>query len=167
MADREPPAAGWYPDPDEGPDEAPMLRYFDGEEWTDQYKSAPTKRAFPVWLRVALGVIAVLVGLALLGVIDTDKLIHRIKGGRDTAEIATFVRDGMREQFRTDPDLAPLRLKVTNVDVVHSSGNDYRGIATVLTPKGSSHDVLVDITADGETVLWSAPPGSFAFAYFE
>ncbi|MGV0848583.1 hypothetical protein [Mycolicibacterium phlei] len=69
----------------------------------------------------------------------------------------------MQKDFDSDPDLSGL--KVTKVTLVHKSGNEYKGIATVRTSDGESHDVPVDVTADDNNLLWETPPGALAFAY--
>lgn len=55
-------------------------------------------------------------------------------------------------------------LTVVEVLLVHKSGNEYKGIATVKASDDTEHDVPVDVTADDENVLWESPPGAFAFA---
>ncbi|WP_131588683.1 hypothetical protein [Mycolicibacterium phlei] len=77
--------------------------------------------------------------------------------------VAKGVQASMQEEFDSDPDLSGL--KVTKVGLVHKSGNEYKGIATVRTPDGESHDVPVDVTADDDNLLWETPPGALAFAY--
>lgn len=76
--------------------------------------------------------------------------------------VAEAVQSAMQEDLDDDPDLPSL--KVTNVRLVHKSGNEYKGIATVRTSDGELHDVPVDVTADDANLLWETPPGAFAFA---
>ncbi len=70
----------------------------------------------------------------------------------------------MQSKLDTDPDLSPLHLKVVHVDLVNKAGNEYKGIATVKTSRGTSHDVPIDVTSDGDKTLWEAAPGAFLFA---
>lgn len=77
--------------------------------------------------------------------------------------IADSVQSSMQKHFNSDPDLSGL--KVTKVRLVHKSGNEYKGIATVRTSDGELHDVPIDVTADEDNTLWETPPGAFAFAH--
>ncbi|WGI31706.1 hypothetical protein [Mycolicibacterium aubagnense] len=69
----------------------------------------------------------------------------------------------MQSKLDTDPDLSPLHVKVIHVDLVNKAGNEYKGIATVTTG-GKTRDVPIDVTADGDKVVWEAAPGAFLFA---
>lgn len=77
--------------------------------------------------------------------------------------IASSVRSSMQHDLDSDPDLRGLGLKVVDVTLVHKSGNEYKGIATVRTRDGVSHDVPVDVTADDANTLWETPKGAFSF----
>lgn len=77
--------------------------------------------------------------------------------------IASSVRSSMQHDLDSDPDLRGLGLKVVDVTLVHKSGNEYKGIATVRTRDGVSHDVPVDVTADDANTLWETPEGAFSF----
>ncbi len=83
-----------------------------------------------------------------------------------SAEVVSHaVQSSMQKDLDSDPDLPSL--KVTKVTLVHKSGNEYKGIATVRTSDGELHDVQVDVTADDANLLWETTPGAFAFAYDE
>lgn len=79
-------------------------------------------------------------------------------------QVAAEVQSSMQSKLDTDPDLSPLHLKVVHVDLVNKAGNEYKGIATVKTSRGTSHDVPIDVTSDGDKTLWEAAPGAFLFA---
>lgn len=81
----------------------------------------------------------------------------------DIEMISDAVKSSMQKQLDSDPDLSGL--KVTKVRLVHKSGNEYKGIATVRTPDGELHDVPVEVTADDDNTLWETPPGAFAFVH--
>jgi hypothetical protein len=81
-----------------------------------------------------------------------------------TDQVAAEVQSSMQSKLDSDPDLSPLRLKVIHVDLVNKAGNEYKGIATVTTLRETTHDVPIEVTADGDKVLWEAPPGAFLFA---
>ncbi len=77
--------------------------------------------------------------------------------------ISKSVQMSMQKDLDSDPDLSGL--KVIKVMLVHKSGNEFKGIATVRTSDGESHEVPVDVTADDNNSMWETPPGAFAFAH--
>jgi hypothetical protein len=81
-----------------------------------------------------------------------------------TEEVAAEVRTDMQRTFDTDTDVAELGLKVLDVKLVNKSGNEYKGIATIRAGNGITDDVSVEVTADGDNVLWEIPPGALLFA---
>lgn len=81
--------------------------------------------------------------------------------------IAAQVQRTMQDKFDADPDMSPLGLEIVEVMLVHKADNEYKGLATVRTPNGTQRDVPVDVTADGDNVLWETPPGAFLFALQE
>ncbi|QRZ09255.1 hypothetical protein JN086_14205 [Mycolicibacterium austroafricanum] len=78
--------------------------------------------------------------------------------------VAGQVKRTMQDKLDNDSDLAKLGLTVVDVTLVHKAGNEYKGLATIRTPKGTERDVPVDVTADGDNILWETPPGAFLFA---
>jgi hypothetical protein len=84
-----------------------------------------------------------------------------------TELVAASVKTSMQETFDEDEDLRELGLRVVDVVAVHKSDNEFKGIATVHAGNGVERDVPIDITADGDNVLWDAPPGAFIFAVDE
>ena len=59
-------------------------------------------------------------------------------------------------------DLRKLGISVTRVTVMKESGNKYQGMATVQY-KGLERKVSVQVTAEGESVMWRTDPGAFMF----
>jgi hypothetical protein len=53
-------------------------------------------------------------------------------------------------------------ITVTSVQLLKQGDNRFQGIAK-LTHQGTSHDVPVEITADGTNVMWKTDPGVFMF----
>jgi len=78
-------------------------------------------------------------------------------------DVVAKVTESMQHKFDTDPDLAKHSLKVVDLVLVHKSGNEYKGIATVQTSNGDNHEVSVNVTDDGENTMWESPPGAFLF----
>ena len=78
------------------------------------------------------------------------------------AEIARTVQTSMQEKFNTDPNVRQLGLLVNDVQVVRIEGNSFRGLATIAY-KGQTYSIDVDVTADGQNVLWTVDPSEFLF----
>jgi hypothetical protein len=71
----------------------------------------------------------------------------------------------VQDKLDSNPDLSKLKLKVVDVVLVNKVGNEYKGMVTVKTSAGKRHDVAIDVTADGDNVIWeTTSPGAFAFA---
>ena len=84
--------------------------------------------------------------------------------GMSKAEIAEAVKDSMQERLDNDSNLSSYHMIVKSVDVLKVTGNAYKGYAHI-EYKGAIHDVIVNITVDGDSVGWEAPAGSFAFLF--
>jgi hypothetical protein len=78
--------------------------------------------------------------------------------GPSLEQIAQRVQASMQES----PDVRKLGVSVTKVLVMKESGNKYQGLATV-EYKGLERQVPVQVTADGENVMWRTEPGAFMF----
>lgn len=177
---------GWYPDPLGGQG----ARYWDGTQWEGAIQpGAPTapeefpdpppaqekaRHLWPIWVGLGLAIV-VAVGSAVLVLTRpagegaktaptlTPTTTPEPTGSR-ADQIAADVQSSMQSKLDTDPDLSPLHLKVIHVELVNKAGNEYKGIATVETSRGKSHDVPIDVTADGDKLVWEAAPGAFLFA---
>ena len=73
----------------------------------------------------------------------------------------------MQQTFDTDSRFTPYHLVVEKVDVLKQNGNQYQGMATVRGSKGIDHEVSIDITAEGDNVLWHSEPGAFVWMVLE
>jgi hypothetical protein len=82
--------------------------------------------------------------------------------GQSTEQIGETVKKSMQQKFDSDSQFKEWHLSVTSVQVLKQGENRYQGMATVMH-EGESHDVPVEITADGSNVMWQAPSGSFMF----
>lgn len=80
--------------------------------------------------------------------------------------IAESVQVSMQEKFNTDAIFRTMNLTVERVNVVNTSGNNYKGIAT-LRYKGGLHDVNVEVIADGQSVIWEVPAEEWLFVATE
>ncbi|KDE98391.1 hypothetical protein Y900_005420 [Mycolicibacterium aromaticivorans JS19b1 = JCM 16368] len=180
---------GWYPDPLGGQG----ARYWDGSRWDgaiqpgpptgaqEFQESSPTaphtteksRRFWPLWVLGLAVVIAVGSAVFVLstpsgeGIKAAPTITPTTTAAPKAAQadqVAAEVQSSMQSKLDTDPDLSPLHLKVVHVDLVNKAGNEYKGIATVKTSRGTSHDVPIDVTSDGDKTLWEAAPGAFLFA---
>lgn len=82
--------------------------------------------------------------------------------GLSREQISETVKTSMQEKFDTDPQFKDWHLTVTSVQVLKQGGNQYQGIAKI-NYEGTLHDVPVDITVDGNNVMWKSDPGAFMF----
>lgn len=82
--------------------------------------------------------------------------------GPSAESIGETVKISMQQKFDSDTQFKEWNLSVARVQVIKQGENRYQGIATVLH-EGESHDVPVEITADGSDAIWQAPPGAFMF----
>lgn len=82
--------------------------------------------------------------------------------GMSVEQIGETVKVSMQQKFDSDEQFKDLHLSVTKVQVLKQGENRFQGMATVLHD-GSSHDVPVEITADGSNVMWQVQPGAFMF----
>ena len=173
---------GWYPDPLGGQG----ARYWDGTQWDGAIQPEPQefpesppppvqkpRRNWPVWVGLA-ATAAIAVGSAAFVMTRTSSdppqatptpapaTTAAIPTPAPAQAVAREVKTAMQRNLDDDEDLNGLT--VVEVLLVHKSGNEYKGIATVKTSDDTEHDVPVDVTADNENVLWETPPGAFAFA---
>ena len=82
--------------------------------------------------------------------------------GMSKEKISQAVKTSMQSKFDTDLQFKSWHLTVADVQVLSKGGNLYTGIAKI-SFENSPHDVAVDITVDGDQVMWKVPPGSFEF----
>ena len=174
---------GWFPDPLGGPGN----RYWNGHDW----EAAPAAEDFPeehhqekqsktrLLITVLVGLVGLMGGMLIMLLWPESEPTESsapapaasptaaptmTPTGVPSESVAATVRESMQRDIDNDSELGKLGLKVVDVNLVHKSGNEYKGIATVRTRDGVTHDVSVDVTADGAGVLWETPPGAFAFA---
>jgi len=84
--------------------------------------------------------------------------------GATDEQIGETVRTSMQNTLDTDPQFARWNLQVTRVQVVHQTDNLYQGVATIRF-RATSHSVPVQVTYDGNNVVWKTDPGAFSFVY--
>lgn len=82
--------------------------------------------------------------------------------GPSSDDVGRTVQFSMQDWLASNPDLRQYKLKVTKVMAVKESGNKYQGIATIRFD-GVERQVPVQITSDGEAVIWRTEPGAFLF----
>ncbi|MFX5776693.1 hypothetical protein ABTE06_20465, partial [Acinetobacter baumannii] len=68
----------------------------------------------------------------------------------------------MQKKFSESEELKQYKLEVVKVDVIHESGNKYRGLAKVMM-NGQPHDVGMSILSDGDKIMYEIPPENLTF----
>lgn len=125
-----------------------------------------TIRKSHVWiaLRIAGAIVAIAFGWHILSSsFFKDSSEHHMSN----TDIGATVKESMQQQLSTDSSFSQYHLQVQSVEVVNKSGNQYEGMAVVRSTNGIDHNVMIEVTVDGDRVLWQSPPGSFAFAALE
>lgn len=82
--------------------------------------------------------------------------------GQSTDQIGETVKTSMQQKFDSDTQFKKWNLSVTSVQVLKQGAHRYIGMVTVVH-EGESHDVPVEITADGSNLMWQVQPGAFMF----
>jgi hypothetical protein len=80
----------------------------------------------------------------------------------DDERIGRTVTQMIQQKVDTTEPFSKLHMKVQSVDVIHSEGNKYVGVAHI-NLNGQVNDVPVDILTDGDQVMMQIQPGGFAF----
>jgi hypothetical protein len=177
---------GWYPDPDGGP----AARYWNGTDWEGSAEhTAPQE--FPLepaqksrlLVPVLIGAVCLLTGILLVllwpkhdsptaappTVTYTPPVTITETESAPTAtttpadRVAKMVRDAMQRHF--DSEAAKLGIEVLDVSLVNKAGNEYKGFAEIRAGNGEQRRVSVEVTADGDNVLWEIPPGELEFGF--
>jgi hypothetical protein len=115
------------------------------------------KRAF-----IAAGA-AVALGVAI-GVLPYYVITNRPWEDQGIPDLAGRVMQSVQHQLNSDPGLYKYDLSVEKVTVIPEFGNDYQGMATIRTKKGTEREVLIHVTALKDDMLWRTEPGAFLFA---
>jgi hypothetical protein len=126
---------------------------------------ADERRKLPIRALIAAGV-AVAFGAAL-EVLPYYLITNRPWENDVSQGLADRVLPSMQHYLDTDQGLAQYHLSVQKVTVIPEFGNDYEGLATVRTKKGTERDVLIHVTATKDDMIWRADPGAFLFTVQE
>ena len=128
---------------------------------------ALSRRAVAWWKRRSLvGKALIVVGIVITGVVAWHFLTSANSARRER-DITSEVKSSMQQTFDTDARFTPYHLVVEKVDVAKQNGNQYQGMATVRGSKGIDHEVPIDITADGNKIMWHSEPGAFVWMVLE
>lgn len=82
---------------------------------------------------------------------------------RNTA-LGIQVKNSMQQKFDTDPEWKTLHLTVKSVVVVADAGNSYKALATIHAGNGREQDVAIQVTYDGDNMVWQSERGAFIWA---
>jgi hypothetical protein len=80
----------------------------------------------------------------------------------DAERIGRTVTQMIQQKVDTTEPFSKLHMKVQSVDVIHSEGNKYVGLAHI-NLNGQVNDVPVEILTDGDEVMMQIKPGGLAF----
>jgi hypothetical protein len=120
---------------------------------------ARSNRAVAWWKRRSLVHKAFIVlGIVIAGVVAWHLLASHNSARRE-ADLSSQVKSSMQQNFDTDPRFTKYHLVVSKVDVLKQNGNQYQGMAIVHGSKGIDHEVPIDITAEGDKIIWHSEPG--------
>lgn len=86
------------------------------------------------------------------------------RNSEKTAEVSAWTQQSMQQTLSTDDKFRQYGIRVLTIDLIRVSDTKYEGIATVRTAKSATErQVQIDVTADGERMMWQAAPGAFLF----
>lgn len=128
----------------------------DRDYWDLSDDAKPRRRPAQIVIAVVAGV-ALLIGAYLW---SEHKLPWQ---GPDVSELASEVRESMQSSLTSDERYKPYNLTVIKVTLIKSGDNTYDGMAAIKPLNGPQGDVPVDVTYDGENLLWQTQPGAFMF----
>jgi hypothetical protein len=115
-------------------------------------------RKLPKRALIAAGVVLA------LGLLGYYLIVNRPWEDNGMPDLAGRVMQSVQHQLDTDQDLAQYHLSVQKVSVIPEFGNDYQGLATIRTKKGTERNVPIRVTADKDNMIWRTDPGAFLFA---
>ncbi len=78
---------------------------------------------------------------------------------------AAETKKAVQRYLDDDPATGALKLTVTQVLVIHVDGNEYRGMATVRTYKGTTRDAPVSIIVDGDNYIWESDKEGYQWVF--
>lgn len=83
-------------------------------------------------------------------------------GGPRKADLEAMLQESLQRRLDTGPDFQAYGLEVTGVELVSAGDHSYRGLATVFY-RNQDYPVPLEVTVDGDNVLWHTQPGAFLF----
>ena len=124
---------------------------------------APSRRAVAWWRRQSHVRKALIVAGIVIAGVTAWHFVTSADSARRERDVSNEVKSSMQQSFDTDSRFTPYHLVVEKVDVLKQNGNQYQGMATVHGSKGIDHEVPIDITAEGDKILWHSEPGAFVW----
>ena len=82
--------------------------------------------------------------------------------GPSRADLETWVKGELQKHVQTDPVLKPYGITVESVQLVESGKNKYEGMGMVKF-QGAEKAVPLEVTADGERMMYQTKPSAFDF----
>lgn len=78
---------------------------------------------------------------------------------RTTADLESSVMANMQRSFDSELPVQQLHLRVEHVALVHSGGNQYKGVATIRRNESTS-DIPVEVEADNDHIMYRLDPSA-------
>lgn len=126
----------------------------------EQAEEPPAPDVNHVRAYIMLAALALVVGFGVFGV-------WKYNQSPDTDVLAEQVKASMNQTLDTDANFKQYSFDVKSVTVIHASGNEYSGMATVTANGGPEHQVPITVTAADGKIMWKSEPGAMMFAVQE
>lgn len=90
----------------------------------------------------------------------TERVCSLVGCSPGPERVGTLVEKQLEHQLKTDPALSRLALSVRKLQVIHETGNRYKGVATIVGTS-LSREIPLSIVADYSTAIYEIPAGAF------
>lgn len=113
------------------------------------------------WAAIALAILVT--GLVIAA--GTWFYMHSLSSDArtDAERLAQNVTGAMQKKFDEDPALVPVKARVTDVTIVRKSGNEWAGLASIVTGWGETREIAISVIAEGDEGFWETGPGALMF----
>lgn len=86
------------------------------------------------------------------------------KDAEKKEQLSSWVQTSIQHKMDEDSKFSSYGIRVNSVSLIKVSDNKYEGMVQVTTSRSSeTHQVPIDVTADGDQMMWQAEPGAFLF----
>lgn len=113
-------------------------------------------------IKIAVAIVVV-VGGAWIGWTKFSEQQHADEQAQQQADAAEYVKTSLQDEIRAKYYSEYGVLQVRKVTLIRESDHKFTGTAMVWSPHSGEHSVSIDVTADGENVMWETERGSFVW----